>query len=276
MAEEVKQEEVKEEIVEEQSESLSEPSAEEQRAIQDGWVPKEKWIESGNDERDHRSAREFNDRGELLKRISEQNRYIQKTNQGIEALKQHQGRLYESAYKKAVDDLKKQHSIAVEEGKIDIADQLVDKISDEKAKFAAQQVITQAQAHSQPSQEPSQELIAWKTRNRWYDEDEDMRTFADAIGFKFVNQRQGQVTPDDVLAHVERKVKEKFMKPEPKKEAAPNPVGGVQNTRQKTETKGPKTKKSDLSEDELKGLKGWVDLKMGTEAEYLAELDKIR
>lgn len=260
--------EVVEEVVEPQ------PSAEEQRAMSDGWMPVDKWVAAGNSEKDHRSAREFNDRGELLRKISEQNRYIQRVNQGVDSLKVHHARVFEAAHRKAMEDLKKQHTAAVEDGKIDVADRIVDQIADEKAKFASQ--VTAAQVQAQQPAGPSPELLDWKSRNRWYDEDEDMRTFADAVGFKYAAQLQGQVTPEEILAHVEKKVRDKFMKPEPKKEAAPSPVAGVQNTKQKVDQKGPKLKKADLSDDELKGLRGWVDLKMGTEAEYLAELEKIR
>ena len=265
---------VKEEVVVEtpQEEVVPVVSQDETRAMSDGWMPLDKWVEAGNSEKDHRSAREFNDRGELLRKISEQNKYIQRVNQGVETLKTHHSRVFESAHKKAMEDLKRQHSVAVEEGKIQEADQLVDKIADEKAKFTATAVASQVQ---QQNAGPSPELQDWKDRNRWYDTDEDMRTFADAVGFKYAQQRQGQVTPDEVLAYIEKKVKDRFMKPEPKKEAAPNPVAGVQNPKQKTDVKTTKLKKSDLSEDELKSLKGWVELKMGTEAEYLAELDKI-
>lgn len=276
MVEAVKTEEKQEEVVETKQEEKTTtpvPSQDEIRATSDGWMPLDKWVEAGNSEKDHRSAREFNDRGELLRKISEQNKYIQRVNQGVETLKAHHGKVFEAAHKKAMEDLKRQHNLAVEEGKIQEADQLVDKIADEKARFAAG-AATAAQMQQNPG--PSPELLDWKGRNPWYDKDEDMRTFADAVGFKFAQQRQGQVTPDEVLTYVEKKVKERFMKPEPKKEAAPDPVAGVQNSKQKVTTPTTKTKKSDLSEEELKSLKGWVDLKMGTEAEYLAELDKIR
>ena len=271
MTEEVKKEEV---VVEEPQVEVPEaPSLEEQRATADGWQPKDKWVEAGNNERDHRTAREFNDRGELLKKISEQNRYIQRVNQNIDVLKGHHSKVFESAHKKALEDLKREHAAAVEEGKIDLADRIVDKISDEKVKFVIQQA--QGQAQQQPSG-PAPELLEWQDKNPWYLEDDAMRAYADQQGFKYANERKNQVTPTEVLAFVEKKVKERFMKTEPKKEAAPAPVGGASNTQQKVQAKGPSLRKSELDEDELKAMKSYVEMKLGNEAEYLAELAKIR
>src|SRR3989304_9039191 len=111
MTEEVKKEEVPE-VVEQVEPEVPLRSIEEEQATKDGWMPLEKWEASGNNPKDHRSAREFNDRGELLRKISEQNKYIQRVNQGVETLKTHHSRVFESAHKKAMEDLKRQHSVA--------------------------------------------------------------------------------------------------------------------------------------------------------------------
>jgi hypothetical protein len=171
-------------------------------------------------------------------------------------------------------DLKAAHGKAVEDGDSKKADQIVDQIQNTTAALVNQRNLAAAEAN-QP-QGPSPELQDWKDKNRWYEDDEDMRTFADAIGFKYVNSKGGQVNPQEVLAHVERKVKERFMKPEPKKETAPSPVGGTTNTQQKTVKPTHNLKESDLDESEVKAMKNYVDFKLGTKADYLAELAKIR
>ena len=273
MTEEVKKEEVPE-VVEQVEPEVPLRSIEEEQATKDGWMPLEKWEASGNNPKDHRSAREFNDRGELLRKISEQNKYIQKVNQGVETLKSHHSKVYESAYQKALTDLKAAHEKAVEDGDPKKANQIVDQIQNTTAALVNQRALSQAEAN-QP-QGPSPELQDWKSKNRWYEEDEDMRTFADAVGFKYVNQKGGQVTPEEVLAHVERKVKDRFMKSEPKKETAPNPVAGAANTQQKVIKPTHNIKKSDLDENELRAMKDFVHFKLGSEAQYLDELSKVR
>lgn len=249
-------------------------SAEETRALQDGWKPLEVWTEAGNDPKDHRSAREYNDRGELLKRISEQTRYIQKTNQSMERLAQHNSKVYEAAYQKALVDLKAQHSKAVEDGNLAAADQIVDQISNEKARFAAQQTAARIEQQQQPQGTPP-ELAEWKARNTWYEQDEDLRTTADAMGFKFVQSRGGQVTPMEVLAHVERKMNERFVKPTQPKIAAPDPVAPARQNRQPSQAAG-KLRKSDLDENELRAMKDFVHHKLGSEADYMKQLEDIK
>lgn len=273
MIQEVKQDvvveqppEVVEEVVEPQG-----PSAEEQRAMDDGWMPLDKWTEAGNDARDHRSAREFNDRGELLRRISEQNKYIQRVNQGMDSLKAHHAKVFEASYGKAIQDLKAMHAKAVEDGDLNKADHVADQIANTKVQFAQAQQAAQVQ-----TQQPNIALETWRERNKWYDENHEMRVFADAIGTSYAQNKQFQVTPEQVLEYVEKEVKARYMKKEePKKEAAPNPVGSVQNSKRVVQSTT-KLKKADLDENELKAMKNYVDFKLGTEAEYLAELEKIR
>lgn len=247
-------------------------SQEETRALDEGWMTKDKWIEAGNDESTHRSAREFNDRGELLRKISEQNRYIQRTNEGIEQLRYHNQRVYENAYNKALVDLKAQHSAAVEAGEIAKADRLVDEIANTKATAAANAVSQRAAA----TQQTLPELEVWKARNRWYDEDEDARTFADGIAAKYIREQGTTVAPADVLKYVETKVRAKLLKPEVKT-AAPNPVAGVGPSPSKgSASSALGFKKGDMNEDELKAMKNFVAMKLGSEADYMRQLADVR
>jgi len=265
MTEELKTEEV--------VEVVEQPSAEEEKATKDGWMPLDKWVEAGNTDRDHRSAREFNDRGELLRKISEQNKHIQRVNQGMETLKGHNARVFEAAHAKAVEDLKQQHARAIEDGNLAKADQLVDKLTDAKAQMA----VAAAQRVQAP--QPVPELQEWRERNTWYDSDDDMRAFADVIGERYVQKQKGQVSTQEVLDYVETKVKDRFMKKEEvvRKEAAPNPVATTTNTATKVTPKAlPGLKKTELDEFELKAMKDFVQFKLGTEADYLKQLEQVR
>lgn len=52
------------------------PTEAEEKALNDGWQPKEEWVESGKDPEEWVSAREFNRAGELMSRITQQGRRI--------------------------------------------------------------------------------------------------------------------------------------------------------------------------------------------------------
>ena len=257
-------------VPEEVVETVPAVNPEETKATEDGWMPLEKWTEAGNTPESHRSAREFNDRGELLRKITDQNKYIQRMAQGVERLQQHNQKVYENAYQKALVDLKAQHKAAVEAGELGTADKLVDQISDTKAALVEQKV------RNQTAPQPIPELEAWREKNTWYDSDQDMKIFADGVAAQYVQSRNGMVQVDEVLKHVEKRVKDRFMKVEPKV-AAPNPVAGTDNSRMKAAAQASHgLKKSDLTEDERKAMKDFVSMKLGDEASYLKQLAEIR
>ena len=263
------------EIVDEVVETTA-PSEAERIALDQGWMPLEKWTAAGNSAADHRSAREFNDRGELLRRLSEANKHNQSNRQSIEQLRVHNQKVYESAYKKAIADLREEHAKAVNDGDLKKAEKVVDQITETRDNFVQAAIVNQSAA--QPATVP-QEFVDWQIRNDWYAKDEDMRVFADAIGFKFAQSRQGRVSPSEVLAHIDEKMKAKFMKEPvvPQKVAAPDPVAGTERKAQAApQSKGPTIRKADLSDDELKAMKDFVGWKLGTETDYLKQLAETR
>src|SRR6266702_2198796 len=103
MTEEVK--EVLEPVVETKEEGNEPPkhTALEERAIEQGWRPKDEW---DGDESEFRSAREFIDRGELLRKISSQGDELRKLKEVAGALSEHNKQVYVAGYKKAITDLR--------------------------------------------------------------------------------------------------------------------------------------------------------------------------
>src|SRR5438132_1680053 len=63
----------------------------EERAIEQGWRPKDEW---DGDESEFRSAREFIDRGELLRKISSQGDELRKLKEVAGALSEHNKQVY--------------------------------------------------------------------------------------------------------------------------------------------------------------------------------------
>lgn len=253
-------------------------TATEQKAMEQGWMPLDKWTEAGRDPSEHRSAREFQDRGELLKRIQDQNKTLHSMQASFETLRRHNEKTYENAYKSALADLKAKHAAAVNDGDIAKADALVEQIADEKANFVQAKAAQAAAQQTQQIEAP--EVTAWKEANPWYEDDEDLRVQADAFGFRYVQQKGGKVTPDEILKHVSKKMEKYLPKPqgqpadEPTRFTAPNPVGDSRGTR--ATVTGGSIKESQLTEDESKAMKDFVKYGLGTKADYLKQLSEIR
>ena len=73
---------------------------------------------------------------------------------------------------------------------------------------------------------PHPDFQVWIEDNAWYNNDDELREFADATGFIFMNKNQG-IAPEKVLEHVEKKVRKQFPEKFGVKRAAPNAVQGV-------------------------------------------------
>lgn len=279
MTEEVKNDQVVEtpEVSETQAQEVAQPSQAEVTAREQGWVSKEEWVAAGKDAGKWRTAEHYVDRGELIRSLSEQKAYTQRLRGTLEELKGHHARVYERAHQDALTQLKAAHQQAVQEGEAERAALIVDKITEEKDRFSQERArIAQVQTEA-PVTPP--EVAAWKTKNQWYDTDEDMRTFADAIALKYaqsVVKDQGRApTPQEVLKHLDDKIAAKFPKQNPRPQAAPNPVqsGGAAPARQKT---GGLTE-ADLTPNERKSMNDFIEWGVfKTKADYIKELEKTR
>lgn len=170
------------------------------RAQSQGWVPKEEW---DGDPDSWRPAKEFLDRGELFKKIDEQNRVIKDFRKTIEDLSKHNAEIAKVEYKRALDTLRAEKKTALEnldaEAVLRIDDQ-IDVVREAQRKAETTQVhLPQAPAELNPI------FVAWKDRNGWYETNKAMRAYADKIG----NELHG-MSPTELLATVEKEVKKEF------------------------------------------------------------------
>jgi hypothetical protein len=272
MAEEEKivTEEVKTEIVEE-TPSGPQYSESEQRAMELGWKPKDKWVEEGHDENDHRSAREFLERGEMIGKIRATERELQQTKQAIGHLAQQQKQVYERGYETAISDLRAQRKAALAEGDVVAADDIADKIEETKLKL--NQVKAAPAVPQQNQVDP--EYPAWVEANPWYT-DRVMQKFADSLAMEYVAnaQRTGQTfTNSQVRDFVTKTVKEEFshrFKPAGNKvTGAPNPDGEGRGSGGKERNDTLSKVKSGLSEDERQIMKTIMRSTGMSEQDYL-------
>lgn len=248
---EVKQEPVKQEPVQ--------LTAIEERASAQGWRPKDEW---DGDPDEWVSAREFVRAGELFKKIDDQNRTLKEFRKTIDELAKHNSKIAKVEYDRALNDLRAKKKEALELGDADAVIEVDDKIA------AVREAQREAPAVATP-QVPGVNPIfeSWVSRNGWYNNQPAMKAYADRIG----TELGGQMSPTDLLAHVEKEVKKEFAHKfnNPKREE-PSAVEGSTN-------KSGKGKSYALSDEERRVMQRFVKTVPGmTEEKYIADLRKIK
>lgn len=235
----------------------------EQKALEQGWVPKDEW---DGDPEQWRPAKEFLDRGELFKKIDEQNRTIKEFRRALDDLSKHHQKVREVEYKRALDDLKSKKKEALLEGDADAVidiDEKIDMVRD------AQRESVQQNRPAEPDPQNNIVFQAWTQRNSWYNTSPAMRAYADRVGNEL--GAQGGISVTDLLNKVEQEVKKefahKFNNPNRDK---PGAVEGSSN-------KGGKSKDTfTLSDDERRVMQRFVKMGALTEEQYIADLKKTK
>lgn len=233
----------------------------EQRAVDSGWVPQEEW--AGEPDA-WRPAKEFLDRGELFKKIDEQNRTIKEFKRTLDDFSKHHAKVRETEYKRALDDLKTQKREALAEGDVDAIIDIDERID----------LVKEAQRQPTPQvQEPVTNPVfqAWVQKNGWYETNRAMRAFADTLG----NQlgAAGGISPADLLAEIERQVKQEFS------HKFENPRRNTAQTVEGSSNKGGGKAKDSfvLSEEERRAMKRFVrEIPGFTEEKYISDLRAIK
>lgn len=230
-------------------------SESEKTAMAQGWVPKDQWTGEGK----WRDAESFLDRGELFAKIDAQNRKLKTTEQALTALQVHYGKVQETEYKRALEDLKKQKKEAIIDNDPDEIVRLDEEMADLKA---AQRPAPQVQAPAGPH--PA--FAAWEARNPWYNTDPAKRKFADEVGVQLAGTGR---SPFEVLMDVTDAVNKKFAS-NPRREAPGSVEGGSSGT-----GKGSNTH-VELSDTETQIMKKLVSSGTLTKEQYMADIRKQR
>lgn len=267
MTEENKTEEVKEEKKEE---VIEEPqyTEVEQEAMDQGWLPKDQWEESGKDPNEWRSAKEFKERGEFFSTIHQLKRDNRSLTAGLDSMKKHHQYVFDQAYRKAQADLRKERRLALKDEDIDRVEELENEMEKLNTEYGKQKQDLE-KIEVQPQAAP--ELSAFVGRNPWYETDSELRDEADAVGLVFANRNPG-TRPDVILKHVEDTIKKRHPDKFGTKRAAPNAVAGVDRTRF-----GRKVESSySLDETETKIMNDLVRAGVMTKEQYIADLKKIK
>jgi hypothetical protein len=233
------------------------------KAKEQGWVPQDEWT---GDAEQWRPAKEFLDRGELFKKIDDQNRTIKEFKKALEDMAKHHDKVRKVEYERALSDLKAAKKIALAEGD---ADAVVD--IDEKMTLVREEQSKAAPVVQVPDVPVANPVFdEWVRRNSWYENSKAMRAYADNLGNELGARRD--MSPTEILRQVEAEVKKefahKFSNPNRDK---PGAVEGGNNG-------GRKTSKDDfqLTDEQRRVMQRFVRTIPGfDEKKYIEELKKV-
>lgn len=184
-------------------------SPDEQRAMEFGWKPKEEW---DGDPEDWVSAKQFNQRGELFSRISKLQHSLKNTEETTKKLVEHNKKLYDAGYRKALSDLKAERKEAIDNGdtsRIYQIDEQIDELKDQHVE-AVKEFEKEVKVDV-PEVNPAFEQ--WVSANSWYNQDRRLRAYADGVAQDIVTDAKAKgVQPDfgKLLAEVTKEVRERF------------------------------------------------------------------
>jgi hypothetical protein len=84
-----------------QAENTTQYTETELRAMEMGWKPKDQWE---GDPNEHRSAKEYIDRGELLGKLKQQGSELRELKAMVSTLSEHNRKVHAEAYRQAITD----------------------------------------------------------------------------------------------------------------------------------------------------------------------------
>lgn len=264
-------EELNKEVVIDNTSEVETPSEEvkysevEQKAIEQGWRPKDEW---DGDPAQWRSASEFLDRGEFIQRITSQSSEIKELRKALGFLVDHHKKVKETEFERAIEHLKVMKKEALNEGDADKVVEVDEAIAEIKDKSKAMKAVP----NQQMSKEPSQGFVQFVQSNGWYTTDPEMRSFADEVGVGYFQRNPG-TAEQDLYRYVLKRVKQAF--PDKFKEKSRTPSvegdGGV-------ESRGSKGSDKDypLTDDERRVMNTFVKQGIMSKADYIKELKRIK
>jgi len=238
----------------------------EEKARSEGWVSKEEWESNpDNSPEKWRPAKEFVERGELIAKISAVGSELKETKKALKMLQEHHTKVKESEYQRAVNELKEAQKKHLTDGNADEYLKTTEILTDLKAEKKAREVYD---ANAQPETDPR--FTAWVEENKWYNQDQDMREFADSIGTGYA-QRNPNLDPEDVLRYVTTQVKKNFReKFENQNRSKPTSVEGA------SASVTPKKSSFELTDEERRVMNTFVRTGVMTKEEFIDEVKKMR
>jgi hypothetical protein len=234
-----------------------------------GWTDKDNWVAGGKDEAAWVDADVFLARGKdyngfLRKQNEALQSQIEELRDTMEAFKEHHNKVAETAYKKALKEVKDARKQALKEGNLELVAELEDHL--EKVEAEAPQPVGAREGTTKTTPEQDRIFLRWADANKdWYNTRAG-RAMADAVGRELTGRYFGQ----DFLDRVREGVKEELphLFDNPARRTASAVDSG--STRSAASTKGKSF--SDLPEDAKKACDKFVKQGLFKDrAEYVKE-----
>jgi len=188
---------------------------------------------------------------------------LKRVKQALEALGQHNQKIKEVEYQRALRTLREERKQAFREGDAEKVLALEDKI--DEIQEAKTQIVEQP-AKVQVDDEYTAQFQSWVNKNPWYDTNKAMRAAADTIGKEYFEAGH---SPSEVLELVEKEIKQEFahkFKSPARQQAVESSSRQSGNTRDSFV----------MSPDEEQIMRKIVDTGIMTKAEYIAQLKATR
>lgn len=281
MTDEVVKEEVKEvvetEVVKEtQQQEAVELSETEQQAFKEGWRPKEqfngegsKWI----------PADEFMRRKPLFEKIDSlksetyhTRKELSDVKKTLDTLAKHHQKVRETEYARAIDELKTQRRLAVEDKDMEAVEAIEEKMDatkEEKVAFE-QQIKSEQKANV----EPTPEFVTWVKDNSWYQTDKEMHDFADGIASTYL-QRNPNSAPNEVFEYVNKQTRRAFSENFESKDKKTTRPSSVDSGTRETRSSNGREDDFKLSPEEDEVARKFEKSGIMTRKEYAAELKRL-
>ncbi len=246
----------------------------EQQAMDQGWRPKEEW---DGDPGKWRDAVTYIDRGELLGKLKNQSSELKEVKNMLAYMSEHNKKVYESGYQKAIIDLKAARIAAMKDDNFEAVAAIEDEI--DKNKEALQEVRRQPTLAA-ANKGPDKVLEAqWKKSNPWYENDTAMKAWANGMALEYTRVN-GQVPDDEIYDFLSKQVRKEFPH-KFKRPAAPSPEG---EGRQANSQKGSNSKDASVSfkallaempEEHARAARQMVKSGLVTEEKYVEDYAHI-
>ncbi len=249
----------------------------EHRALDQGWEDKDAWVASGRNPEDHRSAKEYIDRGELLGKIKSQATEMREVKAMLVDLSNHNKKVYVAGYEKALAELKVQRVAAMKDGEVEALVAIEDKIDQTKEAMA---VVKAAPVAKPAASETSPLFDSWLEKNRWYQTDEDMHDWADGAAMRMgvkAKQEGRQLSEQDVYDALTKRAKEKFPNKFPRVSAASPDGDGRKTVNGKSPKGGDRFEQllAEMPEEMAAAAKSLVKSGLLTKEKYVEDFDAI-
>lgn len=236
-------------------------SAVEQRALEQGWKPKDQFQ---GEEADFIDAGEFVRRGELFSKIEKQSKEVKQLREALEAFKMHHSKVKEVEYDRALKALDTARKQALSEGDTDkffALEEQMEAVKTEKAVVEQEAKVPVVQEPSVPPQ-----LESWMQKNSWYQTNRAMTALADRLGAEF---KARGFTLDQALHQIDAEVRKEFPDKFASRVRPPAPEGS-------TRSGSPKTDNFVMSDEERSIMQKIVKTGVISKEDYIKELKRVK